>query len=73
MIKPIPTPLDPEEEHLKVPANLMEDLDLEYTNSAEGLVISGMYYIIEQITASCVSLSCIIFRKKNINIDYEHV
>ena len=42
MIKPIPTPLDPEEEHLKVPANLMEDLDLEYTNSAEGLVISGM-------------------------------
>ena len=43
MIKPIPTPLDLEEEHLKVPANLMEDLDLEYTTSAEGLVISGIH------------------------------
>ena len=42
MIKPIPGPLDLEEEHLKVPANLMEDLDLEYTSSAEGLVISGI-------------------------------
>ena len=64
MIKPIPTPLDPEEEHLKVPANLMEDLDLEYTNSAEGLVISGMYYNCTDNDVMCIIFVRYICEKK---------
>ncbi len=41
IIRADPTPLSLDDEHLKVPGNLLDDLGLEYTDGADGLIIKG--------------------------------